>query len=145
MMSKFNDLEELFREIDARLKEKVRFYLIGGAVMLHHGMKTLTKDVDVIVDSHEEFKATENLLKEMGFESKIPSKEYRNFDLSQIFVREDARIDLFQKSVCKGFILSKNMMKRSETLVMLNNLFSIPVLNNGRIHVQDVHGKAGRH
>jgi len=122
MILNFDDLNKLFKEIDKKLKEKVHFYVIGGAVMLYHNLKTSTKDIDIVVDSLEEFKAIEKLLKEMGFESKILTIEYKNFDLNQIFVRNDYRIDLFQRTVCKGFILSKHMMKRAEILINLNNL-----------------------
>ena len=122
MVSNFNDLNKLFKEIDENLKEKVCFYVIGGAVMLYHKLKTSTKDVDIVVDSLEEFKAMEKYLKELGFELKIPTIEYKKFDLNQIFVRDDYRIDLFQRTVCKGFILSKNMMKRAENIINLNNL-----------------------
>jgi len=122
MILNFDDLNKLFEEIDKNLKEKVHFYVIGGAVMLYHKLKTSTKDVDIVVDSPEEFRAMEKLLKELGFESKIPTIEYKKFDLNQIFVRDDYRIDLFQRTVCKGFILSKNMMKRAENIINLNNL-----------------------
>ena len=122
MISNFNDLDKLFKEIDDNLKEKVHFYVIGGAMMLYHKLKVSTKDVDIVVDSPEEFRAMERLLKELGFESKIPTIEYKKFDLNQIFVRDDYRIDLFQRTVCKGFILSKNMMERAETITKLNNL-----------------------
>jgi len=122
MISNFNDLNKLFKEIDDNLKEKVHFYVIGGAVMLYHKLKVSTKDVDIVVDSPEEFRAMERLLKELGFESKIPTIEYKKFDLNEIFVRDDYRIDLFQRTVCKGFILSKNMMERAETITKLNNL-----------------------
>lgn len=122
MISKFEELDKLFKEIDENLKEKVHFYVIGGAMMLYHKLKVSTKDVDIIVDSLEEFRAVEKNLKEIGFTSKIPTIEYKKFDLNQIFVRDDYRIDLFQRTVCKGFILSKNMMRRAETVISLKNL-----------------------
>lgn len=122
MISNFDDLNKLFKEIADNLKEKVHFYVIGGAVMLYYQLKTSTKDVDIVVDSPEEFRAIERLLKELGFEVRVPALEYSNFDLSQIFVRDDYRVDLFQRTVCKGFILSKNMMKRAEPILVLNNL-----------------------
>ncbi len=122
MILKFNDLDKLFKEIDENLKEKVHFYVIGGAVMLYHGMKTATKDVDIVVDSPKEFRTVEKLLKDIGFESEIPTIEYKKIDINQIFVRKDYRIDLFQRTVCKGFILSKSMMKRAETARKLKNL-----------------------
>ena len=122
MISKFSNLDNLFKEIDGNLKEKVHLYVIGGAVMLYHKLKAATKDVDIVVDSSEEFRAVEKLLKELGFESNIPTIEYNKFDFNQIFVRDDYRIDLFQRTVCKGFILSKNMIKRAEIINKLNNL-----------------------
>ncbi|MBN2422380.1 hypothetical protein JXB41_04070 [Candidatus Woesearchaeota archaeon] len=122
MILSFNDLDKLFKEIDETLKEKVHFYVIGGAVMLYHGMKTATKDVDIVVDSTDEFRTVEKLLKNIGFESKIPTTEYKKIDLNQMFIRNDYRIDLFQRTVCKGFILSKSMMKRAETIRTLKNL-----------------------
>lgn len=122
MILNFDDLNKLFEEIDENLKEKVHFYVIGGAVMLYHKLKTSTKDVDIVVDSPKEFRTMEKLLKKIGFESKIPTIEYEKFDLNQIFVRDDYRIDFFQRTVCKGFMLSKNMMKRAENIINLRNL-----------------------
>lgn len=122
MILNFDDLNKLFKEIDENLKEKVHFYVIGGAVMLYHNLKTSTKDIDIVVDSPEEFKAIEKLLKEIGFESKILTIEYKKFDLNQIFVRNNYRIDLFQRTVCKGFMLSKNMMERAENIITSNKL-----------------------
>lgn len=43
-------------------------------------------------------------------------------DLSQIFVRGEYRIDLFQKTVCRGFSLSKTMMKRAEKIAKIGKL-----------------------
>jgi len=84
MISRFEDLDKLFEELDKILTKKVHFYVIGGAVMIYHKLKTATKDVDIVVDSPEEFMAVEKLLKEMGFESKIPTLEYKKFDINQI-------------------------------------------------------------
>jgi len=122
LISHFNDFNKLFTEIDATLQEKVHFYVIGGAVMLYHNLKVATKDIDIVVDTLEEFKAIEHALKEIGFESKVPTSEYKKFDINQIFVHADYRIDLFQRTVCKGFSLSKNMMNRADTISKLNNL-----------------------
>lgn len=34
MISKFNQIEELFKEIDSALKRKIRIFVIGGVVLL---------------------------------------------------------------------------------------------------------------
>ena len=37
--------DKLFEELDKALTDRVHFYIIGGAVMLYHGLKTGTKDI----------------------------------------------------------------------------------------------------
>jgi len=113
MISKFDQLNLFFDEIDRNLSETVDFYIIGGAMLLYHGMKTVTKDIDIIVDSQKEFLVIQHLLKKLKFITKLPTLEYQKVDLSQIFIREDFRIDLFHKIVCKGFQLSNTMKKRA--------------------------------
>ncbi len=113
MISNFDDLNKLFDEMDNNLSEKVEFYVIGGVMLLYHGMKQATKDIDIIVDSQKEFLIIQNLLKKLKFTTKIPTVEYQKVDLGQIFIRDDFRIDLFHKVVCKGFQLSDAMKKRA--------------------------------
>jgi len=122
MISKFEQLDELFNEVDKSLRENVHFYIIGGAVMLYHTIKTATKDVDIVVDSPREFIATEKALRKINFTTKLPMAEYKKFDINQIFIRGDFRIDLFQRTVCKGFILSDGMRKRAQKVRELNHL-----------------------
>jgi tRNA nucleotidyltransferase/poly(A) polymerase len=108
MISKFEQLNDLFNELDKTLNDKIDFYIIGGAVMLYHTLKTATKDVDIVVDSPKEFIATEKALRKINFTTKLPTAEYKKFDLNQIFIRGDFRIDLFQRTVCKGSENSEN-------------------------------------
>ena len=122
MIYKFEELTKLFIEIDGKLSTKVEFYVIGGAMLLYHNLKDATKDVDIIVDTKSEFLAIQSILKNSGFEGKVPTIEYKQVDLSQIFVRDDYRIDLFHKVVCKGFSLTPNMQKRAILIKELKNL-----------------------
>ncbi|MFH1636913.1 MAG: DUF6036 family nucleotidyltransferase [Candidatus Woesearchaeota archaeon] len=122
MISDFNQIEVLLEEIDRSLKKEVHLFMIGGGVLLYHGMKPATKDIDLIVEDRREFKELERALKDIGFESRIPTIEYRHMKLNQILVRRDFRIDLFHKAVCKGFSLSEGMAKRSEHTHSLSNL-----------------------
>ena len=122
MISKFEQMDEVFNALDSTLYEHVHFYVIGGAVMLYHGLKAGTKDVDIVVGSLMDFIATEKALKEAGFIPKLPSREYKKLDLSQIFVKGDFRIDLFQRTVCKGFMLSEGMKKRAQKVRELKHL-----------------------
>ncbi|MBI3036534.1 nucleotidyltransferase [Candidatus Woesearchaeota archaeon] len=122
MISNFEPLDELFNVLNKVLGEKVHFYVIGGAVMLYHGLKVATKDIDIVVDSKKEFLETEKALKKTEFTTKLPSTEYKKFDLNQIFIKEGFRIDLFQRTVCSGFILSEGMKKRAQKVRDLEHL-----------------------
>lgn len=122
MISKFNQIEELFKEIDSALKRKIMIFVIGGVVLLQQGLKPATKDIDLIVETKEEFMLLQNTLESIKFILKIPNIEYKNMNLNQIFIRDDFRIDLFQKEVCGRFSISKEMMKRAVTVLDLEKI-----------------------
>ncbi len=111
MISNFNELNPLFEEIDRHLTSPVHFYVIGGAMLLYYGMKPVTKDIDIIVDAETEYHNALTALKNLNFKTKAPTFEYKKVDLNQILIRDDFRIDLFHKVVCKGFKLSTAMKK----------------------------------
>lgn len=118
MISGFKEIEELFKEIDI----KAHVFVIGGAVLLNRGLKPSTKDIDIVIDKKDEFTLFEKALKKAGFQPKLPSKDYQRMNLDQIYSREDFRIDIFHKTVCKGFSLSLDMIKRAENILTLSNL-----------------------
>lgn len=129
MISRFDELTGLFGEIDQNLHGKVHFFVIGGAMLLYHGIKSATKDIDIVVDSAREFTEVENALRKIEFTARIPTSEYKKTDLSQIFIREDFRIDLFQQTICRGFALSSFMIRRAKKISELKNL-SISLCSN---------------
>lgn len=122
MISSFKQMEELFEEIEKRLKRKVHVFAIGGIVLLHQGMKPATKDIDFVIETKEEFDTFENALKATGFKTKLPTAEYEHMNINQIFVKEDFRIDLFYKTVCRGFSISKDIIRRANIVLELKNL-----------------------
>ncbi len=122
MISKFEELYQLFEEINNNMSEKVHFIVIGGAMLLYHGIKPATKDIDVVVNTHQEFMAAENTLKKLKFQTRLPTIEYKRMNLSQIFVRDDFRIDLFLRTVCDGFALSDTMRERAEKITEMKYL-----------------------
>lgn len=122
MISNFKELDKLFEEIDNALDKTAHFFVIGGAMLLYHELKEATKDIDIIVDAKQEFLDVQSALKKAGFEARIPTFEYKNIDLNQIFMRADFRIDLFQRTVCKGFCLSEAMKKRALKIAELKHL-----------------------
>lgn len=122
MISNFKQIEELFKEIENQLKRKVHVFAIGGTVLLQQGMKPATKDIDIITETKKEFDTFQNTLKSIGFKTKLPTTEYKHMNINQIFIREDFRIDLFYKTVCKGFSISKDMIKRANIVLELKKL-----------------------
>ena len=122
MISRFEEINRLFEELDSAVSGKVHFFMIGGGVLLFHGLKPATKDIDLVVATEEEFVECGKALKKIGFETKLPDSDYHHFNLSQIFIRDDFRIDLFNKRVCRGFSLSSSMAKRALKEVSMANI-----------------------
>ena len=122
MISEFKQIEKLFKEINASLRKKVKIFVIGGAVLLQQGLKPATKDIDLVVETKEEFMILKNALNSINFTVKIPNIEYKNMNLNQIFIRDDFRIDLFQKEICGRFSISNGMMERAITFIDLEKI-----------------------
>ena len=122
MILKFKQLEKLFHEIDKQLKTEVNIYVIGGAVLLYHGLKHATKDIDIITADDRNYVAFENALKSINFKPKTPTGIYKKLNLGAILERDDYRIDVFNKTVCKMLALSEGMKKRANEIINHNNL-----------------------
>ncbi|MGV8162435.1 MAG: DUF6036 family nucleotidyltransferase [Candidatus Nanoarchaeia archaeon] len=116
MISKFEEINKFFKELEEQTNKKLNLYIIGGAALLFQGMKPATKDIDIIVDTKEEFLELQKILLKLNFKTNKPGLEYSRMNLSQIFQREDLRIDLFEKEVCGKFYLSKSMIKRAKNI-----------------------------
>jgi len=122
MIKSIEQIEGIFKEIEKVVQRKVKVYAIGGAVLVEQDLKASTKDIDLIVETREGFIGIQQALINIGFELKIPDEGYSHMNLSQIFQREDYRIDLFEKEVCGKFSLSKRMIERARTLINLNKV-----------------------
>lgn len=122
MISEFNQIEELFNEVDENLKNKVNVYIIGGTALLYERLKPATKDIDLILNDEDEFKFFNNSLIAINFKEENPSELYKKMELNKIMVRDDYRIDAFLKKVCKKFDLSNGMVKRSDEILSLTNI-----------------------
>lgn|SRR3989338_2445302 len=122
MITSFNQIEEFFKELNNSMHRKVNVYVIGGAALLRRGLKIATKDIDLVVVTKHELLEIQDALKNIGFKSLIPGRGYSHMNLSQIFIRGDFRIDLFEKEVCGRFSLSKGIIKRGEKVIDFNNI-----------------------
>ena len=122
MISEFKQIEDVFKEIDENLTNKVNVYVIGGAALLFEGLKPATKDIDLILKNENEFKIFNKTLIAINFKEEKSSALYKKMELNKIMVREDYRIDAFLKEVCKKFVLSNDMIKRSDEIFSLKNI-----------------------
>jgi len=122
MISQYKQIEDLFKEVNKHLTTCVNLYTIGGAVLLYHGLKPSTKDIDLILIDKDELNNFHHALSSMQFQTTLPTGPYKKLNLSKILVREDFRIDLFFQYVCKKFILSKNMQKRAKRVQKLDHI-----------------------
>ena len=122
MISKFNEIERLFIEIDKLLKRKIEVYMIGGAVLLYQSLKPATKDIDIILKNKGDFIEFQQALIKAGFGKKQSDISYKNLDLTYLLIRNDFRVDLFLSKVCSKFSLSEGMMKRANNILNLKNI-----------------------
>jgi len=122
MITNYDEVEELFKEISKAVEKRIRLFVIGGAVLLKQDLKDATKDIDLVVDTKEEFLELQKALEKLEFKLKIPGKEYEHMNLNQIFQKEDFRIDLFYKEVCGKFSLTEDMMQRANLVLDLEKL-----------------------
>lgn len=121
-MSDFKEVEDFLRVLDSEFKSKINLYFIGGVVLLYQELKPATKDIDLIVRSRKDFSALKNALEKLKFESLKPDFSYSRLNLSEIFQKDNLRLDLFEREVCGKFFLSDNMVKRSRKILSFNNL-----------------------
>lgn len=114
MISDYRDIISLFVEADRIVNRNIPAYMIGGGAMMKYGIKNQTKDIDIVVRSTEDFTTINDAFFKMGFESLMPEHTYDRLALSQILIRDDYRIDLFNRTVCGKLHLSEGMMSRSK-------------------------------
>lgn len=122
MLTEFKKIEELFAQIEKAMNSKTRLFIIGGAALMYQGLKTATKDIDIIVKTRKEFLEFQKTLVNIGFETRIPDKGYHRMNLSQIFQKQDYRIDLFENEVCGKLSLTEQMMQRAKIVLNLEKL-----------------------
>lgn len=124
----FTQISEAFDEIDKNIRNKINVCLIGGAVLLYHNAKPGTKDIDLIVNSKEEYESLINTLKKNDFTLEKPTREYNKLNLENILIKDNYRFDIFNKIVCNNLFLSENMIKRAKLIKEYKNikLFGAP-------------------
>jgi len=119
-------IKELFKTLNNKLikkDRKLKIYLIGGGALMFYGTKSSTKDLDIITNNIQDFELIRNILIELNFQKICDLEpEYKNFELADMLVKEDYRLDIFNKKVCDKLELSENMIVRSKIELDYSNL-----------------------
>jgi len=113
MIVEYSAITKLFKELDSAARIKMNIYMIGGGAMMKHNFKAETKDIDLVVNTYEEFAEFSSLMERLNFNSQRPEPEYSRMNVSQVFVRGDYRIDIFFNKVCRKLAFSEGMVRRS--------------------------------
>ena len=113
---------DAFEEMDNNITQKINIYLIGGAVLLYHNAKPGTKDIDLIVNSKEEYTQLIKTLEKQDFKLEKPTREYNKLNLENILIKDNYRFDIFNKIVCNNLFLSENMIKRAKLIKEYKNI-----------------------
>jgi len=121
LISNFKQIEKLCVELNSIVENKISIYLLGGGAMMYYNLKQETKDMDLVCKTDDYFKLY-SVLKKIGFVAKNPSREYLRLNISEILIRDDFRIDLFNNKVCGNLSLTDSIIKRSKLAVDLQNI-----------------------
>lgn len=111
-------IEEELGRVGKRLEKGVEVYLIGGGAMAFRGMKEVTKDIDVVLTSSQDFRLLSKALAKSGYsEVKELKAEYEELGAQRILENEEGcRFDIFNQQVVNELIFSDSMRERGKSL-----------------------------
>jgi hypothetical protein len=121
-ITEIKQIFDAFEKMDNSLNKKISIYMIGGGVLLYNNLKQGTKDIDLIVNSKEEYNQLVKTLQKQDFKLEKPTREYIKLNLENILIKDNYRFDIFNKIVCNTLFLSENMIKRAELIKEYNNI-----------------------
>lgn len=121
-VTKIEQIYDAFEKIDKSINKKINIYMIGGGVLLYYNLKKGTKDIDIIVNSKDEYNKLIKTLEKQDFKLEKPTREYVKLNLENILIKDNYRFDIFNKIVCNSLFLSENMIKRAKLIKEYKNL-----------------------
>ncbi|MEF8848956.1 MAG: DUF6036 family nucleotidyltransferase [Candidatus Thermoplasmatota archaeon] len=117
-------IEKELKKLNAFLSRQISIYVIGGGAMGFYGLKTATKDIDVLLPSEKQASLLIETLCQSGYK-KIKTKDpvYVDMKAREIIENNDGfRWDIFVNKVCGGLSFSNGMKKRAEEFKNLGNI-----------------------
>ncbi len=116
------ELENLLVKISSKIKKQIKIYMIGGRALSFKGLKTTTKDIDLIVTSKEDFDVFDNSMRENSFEPDSERESDFYATALAVYRKDESRIDVFLKQVGKMIFLTKSMISRAEKYKKYNKM-----------------------
>lgn len=118
IIAEFHLLEEKAKLLNI---EPIQVYLIGGGNLALRGLKTATKDIDIVLTNKGQFSLLQNLLEMPVPKLPVYVRQYKSqwdYDLG-MSVRythplHGFNLDVFVKRVLNRLYLSENMVSRAE-------------------------------
>lgn len=109
---------KLFEDIGKNLQRNTRAFLIGGENMRIKGLKPRTKDIDIVVETKEDYNSLMDAITKIGYQPKGDldfSKEDLRIYPSIIMQHTNrSRVDLYTKKILRTLSLSQKMISRAD-------------------------------
>jgi len=111
-MIQIGDQEQLLSLIGARVQDDTECYAFGGTAMMFQGFKDETKDIDLLFEDSKSHARFVSAIKGLGFNLFSPRGIYipeklREKDKPLMYVRDEARLDIFLKRIFRSQISPK--------------------------------------
>lgn len=109
---------KLFEEMGANLSKFAKAYLIGGENMRIKGLKSRTKDIDMVVETQENFESIVEALTKLGYtprtNDEFPVEDLRIYPSIVMVHQNRSQIDLYTKKILRTLSLSQTMISRAD-------------------------------
>lgn len=109
---------KLFEDIGKNLQRTTRAFIIGGENMRIKGLKPRTKDVDIVVETKEDYDSIMDALTKLGYQPQgnldFSKEDLRIFPSIIMQHTNRSRIDLYTKKILRTLSLSPKMISRAD-------------------------------
>lgn len=134
----------VFELLDDGLDGEMTVYLLGGGAMTFRGLKSGTRDVDLLVASRNDFDRLRELLYARGYEKvDDPVDEYTALGAALILDQEgECRFDIFDREVIRKLRLTEAMKERANDVFSGDHLRVCALSNEDIFLFKGVAGRA---
>lgn len=119
-----DSIKSFLNDLDKKLEDKVKIFMIGGGAMCLKNLKDATFDIGLIVMSKKDYWLLHKAMLKLGYD--VADKElfkeaiYKNAII--VFQKGQSKIDIFIKNIVSMMDFSKRMIERSHLYQEKSNL-----------------------